>query len=117
MMGSCLSKVIKVIERQYARYFTTDLTDQLRKETESARCRNIDAEEIMGMFSAAKEHASNATMCYLSSRIRAQKKNLVDYLDNLPTEKRQKLVDLAINLGRKQLLSKQKSTAKIKADI
>lgn len=117
MMGSCLSKVIEVVERQYAHYFTTDLTDQLRKETETARCHNIDAEEIMGMFSAAKEHAPNATMCYLSSRIRAQKNNIVTYLDDMPTEKRQKLIELAINLGRKQRLSKRKRTENIKTAI
>lgn len=88
MMESCLKKMVEVLERQYARYFSADLTDQLKKETESARCHNIDAEEIMGMFSAAKEHAPNATMCFLSSRIRAQKNNVVDYLDSQTPEKR-----------------------------
>ena len=86
-MGACLLKVVEVLERQCKRYFGINVTDELRKETESARCHNIDAEEIMGMFSAAKEGAPNATMCYLSSRIRAQKNKVVDYLDNLQSEK------------------------------
>lgn len=59
MTAACLTGVISVIERQYKRYFDMDLTAQLRKETQSARSHNIDAEEVMGMFSAAKQKASS----------------------------------------------------------
>ena len=62
MVERSLSAIIAVLERQYKRYFDIDLTDQLRKETQSARCHYIDPEELMGMFSAAKEHAPNATL-------------------------------------------------------
>ena len=117
MMGMCLLKVAEVLERQYQRYFGIDVINELRKQTESARCHNIDAEEVMGMFSAAKEHAPNATMCYLSSRIRAQKNKVVDYLDNLQSEKREKLVNLAISLGRKQRQNKRKRCIQIKEEI
>ena len=71
----------------------------------------------MGMFSAAKEHAPNATLCYLSSRIRALKNKVVDYLDGLQTEKRDKLIKLAITFGRKQRGIKRKRSAKIKEEI
>lgn len=117
MMKSCLLKVVEVLERQYSRYFGTDLTDQLMKETESARCHNIDAEEIMGMFSAAKEHAPNATMCFLSSRIRAQKNRVVDYLDSLMPEKRKQLIDFSINMARKARVNKRKQTVQIRLEI
>lgn len=118
MMEACLSQTVDVLEKQYQRYFITDLTEKLRKETESTRCHNIDAEEIMGMFSAAKEWAPrNATMCHLSSRIRAQKNNVVDYLDNLKSEKRQKLIELAITLGRKQRQERKKKSGEIKAEF
>ena len=61
----CLTAVVTVLERQYDRYFAMDVSKKL-EETESARCHNIDAEEIMGMFSAAKDNAPNATLNYLS---------------------------------------------------
>ena len=57
-----------MLERQYKAYFTDDwhISDQLRCETKSARCHNMDAEEVMGMLSAAKHKATNATVCYFS---------------------------------------------------
>ena len=87
MMTECLTTIVTVLQRQYERYFNMDISEQL-KEMESARTHNIDAEEIMGMFSAAKDHAPNATLYYLSSRMRSQKNNTVGYIDSLDTERR-----------------------------
>ena len=81
MMKSCLKAIIEVLERQYEKYFQIDITDKLREEAESARSHNIDAEEVMGMFSSLKKKAPNATMCYLSCRMRACKNKTVQYLD------------------------------------
>ena len=53
MIVACLSSVVAVLQRQYQRYLGIEITDQLRRETQSARCHNIDAIEVMGMFSAA----------------------------------------------------------------
>ena len=77
MMKSCLCSIVDVLERQYNKYFELNIDERLKKESESVRSHNIDAEEIMGMFTAAKSHAPNATLCYLSSRIRAQKMSLL----------------------------------------
>lgn len=41
MMQACLSQVIEVLEQQYERYYKTDLTQQLRKESESAQCHGL----------------------------------------------------------------------------
>ena len=71
MMKACLEGIIVVLERQYKKYFECEITEQLRKETESARSHNIDAEEIMGMFSATKKKSPNATLCYISCKMRA----------------------------------------------
>ena len=117
MMKSALLSVITVLERQYSRYFAINLSDVLRKETESARCHNIDAEDVMGMFSATLNHAPNATLSFLSARIRAQKNKVVDFIDLLPTDKKDSLIQLAISLGRKQCLKKRKRTAEIKKEI
>ena len=117
MMKSALLSVITVLERQYSRYFEIDLSDVLRKETESARCHNIDAEAVMGMFSAALNRAPNATLSFLSARIRAQKNKVVDFIDFLPSDRKESLIQLATSLGRKQCLKKRKRTAEIRKEI
>ena len=62
----CLTAVVTVLDRQYDRYFTMDINK--KPKTESARCHTINAEEIMGMFSAAKDNAPNAKLNYLLSK-------------------------------------------------
>jgi hypothetical protein len=49
------------------------VTEDLLEETRSARTHNIDAEEIMGMFSAYRERAKAACMDYLETKMRARK--------------------------------------------
>ena len=83
-----------VLERQYKRHFNIDLTAKLAEEMRSARSNNIDAEEIMGMFSALKMKSPNATICFMSSKIRSIKNCTVDYLDEMATE-RQEVCDQA----------------------
>ena len=101
MMASCLKSIILVIERQYARYFGMDITEELKKQTESARSHNIDSEEVMGMFAAAQQKAPNATPHHLSSKIRAQKNRVTDYLASLSVENKEKVIKLAICYARK----------------
>ena len=85
-MGACLQAVVDVLERQYTKYFQCELTEKLKAETKSVRSHSIDAEDIMGMFGALKKKAPNATLCYLSSKMRAQKNKTVGYLDCLIEE-------------------------------
>ena len=86
LMRVCLGAIIAVLEKQYKKYFALNNSDVLRRETKSARTHNIDAEEVMGMFSALKNKAPNATICYLSSKLRA-----VEYLDKMPKERSRKI--------------------------
>ncbi|KAK2145658.1 hypothetical protein LSH36_666g01027 [Paralvinella palmiformis] len=109
--------VITVLERQYDRYFTMDITDRLKQETESARCHNIDAEQIMGMFSAAKNNAPNATLNYLSSKIQAQRNGVVDYLDSLDQEKRNKVIQISRTTRRKQRQPSRRRSLQIREDL
>jgi len=97
-----------VIERQYARYFGMDITEELKKQTESARSHNIDSEEVMGMFAAAQQKAPNATPHHLSSKIRAQKNRVTDYLASLSVENKEKVIKLAISYARKHRVQKRK---------
>ena len=99
MVKVCLTAVVTVLERQYDRYFSMDINKKLEEENESARCHNIDAEEIMGMFSAAKDNAQNATLNYLSSKIRTQKNGVVDYLDNLEQDERTWVIQMSRTIG------------------
>ena len=53
-MGACIQTNVDVLEHQYRKYFDVDITEKLKEETKSANTHNIDAEEVMGMFSAVK---------------------------------------------------------------
>ena len=108
MMSAVLSSIIDVIERQYSRYFSMELTETLKKETASARSHNIDSEEVMGMFSAAKQKSPNATLHFTSSKIRAQKNKITKYLDSLAEEKRQSVINFAMKYSRNRRVAKKK---------
>ena len=88
MIVACLSSVVDVLQRQYQRYFGIEITDQLRRETQSARCHNIDAEEVMGMFSVGQEMANNAPLCFLSARMRAKKNKVMTWAIGMARKKR-----------------------------
>jgi hypothetical protein len=117
MISACLAIVITVLERQYKRYFDMDLTEQLRKETETARSHNIDAEEIMGMFSAAQQRAPNANLCYLSSRMRAKKNRAVEYVDALDTERRRNVVCWSVGMARKKRTTNRRKHAEMQQEL
>ena len=93
MMESCLLAIVTVLERQCTHYFNLDITNKLRRETESARAHNIDVEEVIGVFSTAQKRAPNATLCLLSSKLWAQKNNVMDYLDGSDEIKHEKVVE------------------------
>ena len=88
LMKVCLQSAVGVLERQYKKYFECNVTEKLRAETKSARSHNIDAEELMGMFSAAQKKAPNATLCFLPCKMRAQKNRTVEFLDAMEEERR-----------------------------
>ena len=81
MMQTVISATITVLERQYKVYFYLDVTEKLTSETRSARSHNMDAEEVMGLFSVLQKKSPHATIGVLSSKLRAQKNRTVDYLD------------------------------------
>ena len=70
---ACCEAAITVLQRQYVRHFAMVVTDELLSETQSARLHKIDAEEIMGMFSAYKERSKAACMDFLEAKMRARK--------------------------------------------
>ncbi len=103
MITCSLQAVITVLERQYSKYFDLNVTEKLTEETSSLRTHNIDAEKIMGMFSSAKDKSPNATMCFLSCRMRACKNRTVDDLDNLEEEHREHVLRKAVKWIRFQI--------------
>lgn len=117
MVTACLSAVLDTLSRQYDRYFHLDVTEELKRETESARSHNIDAEEMMGMFSAAKQRAPNATLCHLSSKLCAKKNKTVDHLDTLSTEDKQKVVRWAVSSARKRRQANRKTHEDMKQEL
>ncbi|KAK6177160.1 hypothetical protein SNE40_015317 [Patella caerulea] len=117
LMKQCIESTIKVLNRQYERYFNMDITEEMKRQTASARSHNIDAEEVMGMFSAALQKAPNATLCYLSSKLRAQKNNVMEYLDNQSVEKRDKLISFAISYAGKRITRNRRQQKDIAAEM
>ncbi|XP_070181627.1 uncharacterized protein [Littorina saxatilis] len=116
MLTLCLDAVMSVIDRQYKKQFEIVQTDDLQAQTQTARLHNIDAEELMGMFSAAKEKAPNATLCYLSSMLRAKKNKCTDYLRAKPTEKN-KIVTWAISFARKKRNANRQKHEQMKEEM
>jgi len=114
MLRTVLAAVIDVLQRQYSMYFSLDINDKLTKETESARAHNIDAEEIMGMFSAAQKRAPKATLCFLSCSMRAIKNRTVQYLDSQDDERRESILRKAVVYGRKQRDRKRKGQKELR---
>ena len=74
--------MMKVLERQYTKYFdSVDIKEKLKSETKSARLHNIDAEEVMGMFSAVKKKIPKCyTLLYIMQN-ESIKKPTVDCLE------------------------------------
>ena len=118
MMRGVIDATLDVLERQYKKYIDAqDIPMLLREEVESARTHNMDAEEIMGMFSAAKQRAPNATIDFLSCRMRATKNRTLQYLDSQPEEELTKLIQRAIPLGRRQTNQKKSDEKGVTTEI
>jgi hypothetical protein len=117
MLGVLVDASVVVLERQYAKYFALDISPELEKEVESARCHNMDAEEIMGMFSAAQQRAPHATLCYLSSRMRAKKNRTVKFLDAMSVDERDNVLKKAMSFGRKQREMRRLSVRELRQEI
>ena len=81
------------------------LLRRLKEEAISARSHNIDAEEIIGTLSASQKRAPNATICFLSCRMRAQKTKLLNIWTVLV--KREHILQKAVLYGRKQADKRQ----------
>ena len=71
-----LEESLCVLKRQYEPYMAMDL-EKVEEVTQSTRVHNMDAEEMVGLFSAAQNRAPNATMLYLSSKIKCTRNTCV----------------------------------------
>ena len=103
-MTACLQAAIDVLERQY---FECDITEKLKAETKSARSHNIDAKEVMGMFSAIKKKSPNATLRFISCKMRALKNRTGDYIDSFDVETGDEMLNKAVLIGRRQRIKRK----------
>jgi len=109
MLKSCLSAIITVIERQYKRYFGMHISEVIKRQTMSARLHNMDAEAVIWMFSAEKQKARNASVSFLSARIRAKSNQVITYLRSMESCERMRVVSWAIRKARqKQGMDREK---------
>ena len=72
----------------------------------------------MGMFFALQKKAPNATVSFLSSKMRAQKNRTVDnYLDNMDQDKQNQVIRFAVKYGRKQRDEKRVKQSEVRAEL
>ena len=69
------------------------------------------------MFAAAQQKAPNATPHHLSSKIRAQKNRVTDYLASLSVKNKEKVIKLAISYAREHRVQKRKEKSEILEEI
>ena len=98
-MRSCLDAAVAVLDRQYQKQQGQADDEDFCRETASARTHNIDAEEVMGMVSAAINRAPNAKPSFISAKIRAQKNATVKFLEELPDAEATIIICRSIRLG------------------
>jgi hypothetical protein len=98
MFISMLQAVVEVLRRQYKRYlcWQDEQYDELRATLSTARTHNIDAEEIMGMYSAAVARAPNSCTMYQSAVIRATKNKTLQHLDEMDETEREQIINKAV---------------------
>ena len=117
MVSACLNTTVSVLERQYKKDFELDISEKLRRETASARSHNIDAEEIMGMFSAGKQRSKHANMDFLRARMRARKNGVVPYLDGMFKDGKDRVVDWAVHRARQKRKASQLKQSEIRKEL
>ena len=71
----------------------------------------------MGMFSALKKKAPNATICFLTSKMMAVKNRMVACLDNMMTERRENIMKFATTHGRRQRQQKRSKPSVLRAEM
>ena len=93
---------VQVLMKQYKPLLSLSGSefDKLAAESVNARQHNIDAEEVVGMFSAALNKAPSATIQYISARIRAKKNGTLEQIIEHPgtPEEFKKVIKLAGDL-------------------
>ncbi|XP_033122099.1 uncharacterized protein LOC117121105 [Anneissia japonica] len=117
MMKQCLEATSKVLHRQFSKYFEIDITEELKEQTASARLHNIEAEQMMGMFSARKTMKPNATIDYIACGIKARKNKTTSFLHTLDNATKQRLMNTAISIGRLQRKVRKRTTKEVEAEI
>ena len=93
------------------------MTNTLLEETESARLYNIDAEQIIGMLSAAKEREPASALCFMTSVIKGKKNNVVDFQDNVVDERKEEVTGAAMKIAKKQGQKKRLNSSQLRDEI
>ena len=92
------SEFLCVLKREYKPYMEMNL-GEVEKVTGSTRVHNMDAEEMVGLFSAAQDRAPSATMLYLISKIKATRNKTVDWIQDQPEDQQRRHISLAITVA------------------
>ena len=116
-----LSGSLDVIRKQYGSLLSLSPNDDDMKKmatlSQNARLHNMDAEEVVGMFSAAQSKAPNASIPFISARIRAKKNGTLDRLVKDPPSNFKKIIRLAGEIRTQRKSKTQAVMAEIRLRI
>ena len=98
MIKTMLESSLCELQRQYYRPYMEMNFGEVKKVTGSTRVHNMDAEEMVGLFSAVQDRAPNATMLSLSSKIKTTRNTIVDWIQDQPEDQQRRLISLAITV-------------------
>ncbi len=88
------------LEKKVQEVFDKVIKSTLQEESKIARLHNIDYEELMGIFSSPQGRAPIPILCLLSSKIMAQKKKTMKFIDEMDDEKRKSVIVKPVRLAR-----------------
>ncbi|QQP58183.1 Uncharacterized protein FKW44_003417, partial [Caligus rogercresseyi] len=105
-ISQCIYSIISVLEKQYHKFVSIDITKKFSEETASARLHNMDAEELIGMFSQLKKKSPRSTIDYISCKMRAAKNCTFDFINNKNLETQDTFINISRQLARASRLHK-----------
>ena len=94
-------QVNNIIKRQYTKVFqcSDEELEELATKTKGAMVNNIPCEELVGMQSALKAKAPNATLLYNCAKIKSKKNKVLPYLESLPVAERDRIIQGSVALA------------------
>ena len=119
MLKAALVSTADMITRQYKNYYELEkqMTGDKGKSLETAKTRNMDSEEVIGMFSVMKSKTPRASLLFMSCKIESEKNQTLQYLKALPEPEAQAVVTKAVSFAAKFRHCTKKSAKELQKEL